>query len=72
MTFNPCLRSIIQETYKWFEYHRNAGSGRAPLWPSVRGELAMMAIMVPVMASWLDAEWSGRVETSDAAPGGLG
>eukprot|EP00972_Heterocapsa_arctica_P037517 5524037-Heterocapsa_arctica.AAC.1 len=39
-----------------------------PLW----GKLAMMAIMVPVLASWLDAEWSGRVETSDAAPCGHG
>lgn len=71
LSFRACARSILQDIYTWLDVHRNR-SKRAYLWPSVRSEMMMACILLPFMQIDLRAQWSARVECSDAAPGGHG
>ena len=71
-SFQPCLRSYLQECYTWLEDRRRRGArwGRVPR--VAREELLACAIMMPQAQSFLDAEWCCRLECYDAAPGGHG
>ena len=71
LSFRACARSVLQDIYTWLAQHRGRVK-RAYLWPSIRAEMVVSMCLVPFLHSNLRSDWCGRVEASDAAPGGHG
>ena len=58
--------------YTWMDRYRRAGVRRARLWPAVTNEMFLAMLEVMTMEIDMKAQWSPRVESSDASPGGHG
>ena len=72
----PCMRSIFEQTYVWLTEQRmmRRGHGRelVELPGEVWLELMISTLLLPFAQFNLSAEWSPRVEASDASMTGLG
>ena len=67
-----CLRSIFEVSYSWLTNMRGRRRELVQLPRAVWTELAISAILLPFCSFNLSAEWSTRVECTDASMSGIG
>ena len=72
LSFQPCIRSLLCQTYRWITRVRGSGAAGARVSKELREELFMAAILLPHASTNLDSPWCSRVERFDACPGGHG
>ena len=72
LSFKTCARSLIQEIYVWIQDCRDRGVAGLSLCPAARAEIIAVCALVPLLEIDLAAPFCGRVEASDARPGGHG
>eukprot|EP00974_Lingulodinium_polyedra_P079574 7705372-Lingulodinium_polyedra.AAC.1 len=58
------MLSLLHATY---QFVRDVGLRRAPLWASVRQELQWVRALLPAIAARSDLEWDGVVSAYDAS-----
>ncbi|CAK9096680.1 eEF1A lysine and N-terminal methyltransferase (eEF1A-KNMT) (Methyltransferase-like protein 13) [Includes: eEF1A lysine methyltransferase [Durusdinium trenchii] len=68
----PILRSVFAETYRWLDNNRSQGIRRAVLSDEIWIEILSASVLLPFAQFDLSADFSNRVECTDASMTGIG